>query len=70
MDRETQLPDQTAPQSDVRGTNGDILPALLRYRDRNGWSWNLSMRLINMYYGTSYTEKQLKALYKACGAKN
>lgn len=45
-------------------TDEDILPALLRYRDRHQWSWNLSMRLINMYYGTQYTEKQLKALYK------
>ena len=42
----------------------DILSVLLRYRDLHRWSWNLSMRLINMYYGTNYTEKQLKALYK------
>lgn len=55
MDRETAVPDR------------DVLSALLRYRDRHGWSWNLSMRLINMYYGTEYTEKQLKALYKTRG---
>ena len=42
----------------------DVLPTLLRYRDRHRWSWNLSMRLINLYYGTHYTEKQLKSLYK------
>ena len=46
-----------------------ILPALLRYRNQHRWSWNLSMRLINMYYGTDYTEKQLKSLYKAHAKK-
>ena len=66
MDRETSPLDQTVPQGS--GTDGDVLPALLRYRDRHQWSWNLSMRLINLYYGTSYTEKQLKALYKNRGA--
>lgn len=45
-------------------TDKDILPALLRYREQYQWSWNFSMRLINLYYGTQYTEKQLKALYK------
>ena len=53
MDRET------------RPADLDVLPILLRYRDGHGWSWNLSMRLINMYFGTNYTEKQLKSLYKA-----
>ena len=43
----------------------DVISTLLRYRDRHRWSWNLSMRLINLYYGTDYTEKQLKSLYKA-----
>lgn len=42
----------------------EILAALLRCRDRHQWSWNLSKRLINMYYGTQYTEKELKALYR------
>lgn len=56
MDRETQPADR------------DVLPVLLRYRDAHRWSWNLSKRLINMYYGTDYTEKQLKALYKARNA--
>ncbi|MBD5099167.1 MAG: hypothetical protein HDT35_06430 [Clostridiales bacterium] len=41
-----------------------VLPVLTRYIDRYRWSWNISMRLINMYYGTEYTEKQLKKLYK------
>ena len=58
MDHESQPSDQ------------DILPVLLRYRDGHGWSWNLSMRLINLYYGTNYTEKQLKSLYKAHIQKN
>ena len=57
MDRETPAADR------------DVLPALLRYRDRHRWSWNLSMRLINLYYGTDYTEKQLKTLYKAQTSK-
>ena len=68
MDRETQRPDRDVPRSGRRGGDGDILPTLLRYRDRHRWSWNLSMRLINLYYGTDYTEKQLKSLYKAHGA--
>lgn len=58
MDHETQQPDR------------DVLSALLRYRDGHRWSWNLSTRLINMYYGTHYTEKQLKSLYKAHAEKN
>lgn len=41
-----------------------ILPVLTRYIDRYRWSWNISTRLINMYYGTEYTEKQLKKLHK------
>ena len=57
MDRETQT------------TDPDVLPTLLRYRDRHRWSWNFSKRLINMYYGTDYTEKQLKSLYKTQTSK-
>ena len=68
MDRETQLPDLSVPQSGSADRN--ILPTLLRFRDRHGWSWNLSMRLVNLYYGTYYTEKQLKAMYKAHCIKN
>lgn len=41
-----------------------ILPTLIRYIDQYHWSFNMAMRLINKYYGTQYTEKQLKALYK------
>ena len=62
MDCETLPPNQTVPQSSDTGS--DVLAALLRYRDRYRWSWNLSTRLINQYYGTDFTEKQLKALYK------
>ena len=29
-----------------------ILPTLIRYIDRYRWRWNLSVRLINFYYGT------------------
>ena len=62
MDREALPPDQAAPHSS--DTDENVLPTLRRYRDRHRWSWNLSARLINLYYGTHYTEKQLKALYK------
>lgn len=41
-----------------------ILPVLTRYIDQYRWSWNRSMRIINLYYGTEYTEKELKRLYK------
>lgn len=41
-----------------------ILPVLLRYIDDYQWSFNIAKRLINMYYGTAYTEKELKQLYK------
>ena len=40
-----------------------ILATLFRYRDRYQWSFNLTKRLINMYYGTDYTEKELKQMY-------
>ena len=64
MDRETQPPEQNAPPPNCCGPDGDVISTLRRYRDRHRWSWNLSMRLINLYYGTRYTEKQLKSLYK------
>ena len=67
MNRETQPPNRDVPQDDSPGADGDILPTLRRYREQHQWSWNLSMRLINMYYGTHYTEKQLKSLYKSRG---
>ena len=68
MDSETRIPEGEVPQGG--GADGDVLSALLRYRERNQWSWNLTMRLINMYYGTHYTEKQLRSLYKTHIQKN
>ncbi len=44
--------------------DAEILPALLRYIDGYQWSFNMAARLINMYYGTKYSEKELKRLYK------
>ena len=41
-----------------------ILPTLVRYIDRYRWSWNRATRIINLYYGTEYTEKELRNLYK------
>lgn len=58
---DAKLPELTGPAA---VTDEDVLPILLRCRDGHQWSWNLSKRLINMYYGTQYTEKELKALYK------
>ena len=40
-----------------------ILPVLTRYIDQYRWSFNIATRLINRYYGTQYTQKQLKQLY-------
>ena len=41
-----------------------VLPAIVRYIDHYHWSFPVSKRLINMYYGTEYTEKELRALYR------
>lgn len=41
-----------------------ILPVLTRYIDQYQWSFCMAARLINRYYGTEYTQKQLKQLYK------
>lgn len=41
-----------------------VRPVLIRYIDQYEWSFNIAKRIINRYYGTEYTEKQLKALYK------
>lgn len=46
-----------------------ILPILTRYIDNYHWSFNMAARIINMYYGTVYTQKKLKALYQK-GAKS
>lgn len=46
-----------------------ILPTLVRYIDRYHWSWNISMRIINRYYGTEYTERELKRLYRKYTAR-
>lgn len=45
-------------------TEGEILPILRRYIDQYQWRWNLARRVINLYFGTRYTEKELKRLYK------
>lgn len=42
----------------------EILPALLRYIDGYGWSFNMARRLINRTFGTEYTDKQVKKLYE------
>lgn len=42
----------------------EILAALARYVDGYHWSWNMARRLINRYYGTQYTDSDLKKLYR------
>lgn len=41
-----------------------IRPTLTRYIDQYHLNWSKARRLINLYYGTEYTEKQLKKLYR------
>ena len=41
-----------------------ILSTLSRYIDRYGWSFAMSTRIINRYYGTEYTLRELKMLYR------
>ena len=41
-----------------------ILPALARYLDQYHWNFPFATRVINMYYGTEYTVKQIKVLYQ------
>lgn len=42
-----------------------ILPVLVRYVDTYHWSFSFSTRIINLYHGTAYTQKELRALYKS-----
>lgn len=42
-----------------------ILPVLIRYIDEYHWNWNIAMRIINLYHGTEYTQKELRVLYRA-----
>ena len=42
----------------------EIPSTLTRYIDGFGWSFNMARRLINRTFGTEYTDKQLKKLYK------
>ena len=41
-----------------------IRPTLLRYIDRYHWNWSITVRIINLYYGTAYTKRELQALYR------
>ena len=34
-----------------------IRPTLLRYIDRYHWNWSITVRIINLYYGTAYTKR-------------
>lgn len=47
-----------------RRSEAEILTALERYIDTYHWSWNMARRLINKYYGTQYTDSELKKLYQ------
>lgn len=41
-----------------------ILPVLIRYVDDYHWSFNIATRIINLYHGTAYTQKELRTLYR------
>lgn len=41
-----------------------ILPTLTRYIDSYQWRFNFATRLINMYYGTEYTQVEMRNLYQ------
>jgi len=41
-----------------------ILPILVRYIDGYHWNWTITTRIINLYHGTAYTKKELRALYR------
>ena len=41
-----------------------LLPTLIRYIDTYNWSFSLAARLINKYYGTEYTGKELRKMYR------
>lgn len=41
-----------------------ILPILLRYIDTYHWSFSISARLINKYFGVEYTTEEIKKLYR------
>lgn len=53
-----------APASATMVMDPFIAPTLIRYVDRYHWSFNRARRLINMYYGTDYTNRELRRLYK------
>lgn len=42
-----------------------IRPVLIRYIDRYHWNWNTATRIINLYYGTAYTKRELQTLYRS-----
>lgn len=47
-----------------RAMDEEIFTTLERYIDRYQWRWNRACRIINLYFGTQYTEKQLMRLYR------
>lgn len=47
-----------------RSMDEEIFTILERYIDRYQWRWNRACRIINLYFGTQYTEKQLIRLYR------
>ena len=47
----------------------EINTRLLRYIDEYGWKWSLVKKIINDYFGTDYSMKQLQTIYARLKAK-
>ena len=41
----------------------EILATLHRLIDEHGWNWGMARNLINRQFGTSYSIKELQAIY-------
>lgn len=44
-----------------------ILPILIRYIGGYHWNWTITTRIINLYHGSAYTQKELRAPYQRRG---
>lgn len=41
-----------------------LIPTIRRYREQYGWNWAITTRIINRYYGTECTKKELEKIYR------
>lgn len=47
----------------------EIKCRLMRYVDEYGWNWSFARKLINDFFGTDYTMKQLRIFYAKAKAE-